>query len=250
MQKQIIFFPILEDVTNQVFSEQNVLGKVKWFNVKAGFGFINRNDNGQDVYAHYSAIVNKNPNHRVRSLADGELVVFNIIQGSKGAEASDITGANGGAVQGSEYARPKNMNSNSQPPSSYRGKRNENSSMPLSNNNRREKTPADGVQNSYRNQRQAGNMGGGVVKPNRRNFNDQNGELMPPVTQIKSNGYGGGRMQPNMGMSNSNNYPPNQYGDSSHYADANRLDRQSKFCLINVFLKKLLKVEFLFGKVL
>ena len=40
-----------------------------------------RNDNGEDVYAHYSAIINKNPDHRVRSLADGELVQFNIIQG-------------------------------------------------------------------------------------------------------------------------------------------------------------------------
>ena len=54
---------------------------MKWFNVKAGFGFINRNDNGQDVYVHYSSIENKNPNHRVRSLADGELVKFNIIEG-------------------------------------------------------------------------------------------------------------------------------------------------------------------------
>lgn len=66
-----------------------------------------RNDNGQDVYAHYSSIVNKNPNHRVRSLADGELVQFNIILGSKGAEATDITGVNGVPVQGSEYARSK-----------------------------------------------------------------------------------------------------------------------------------------------
>ena len=40
-----------------------------------------RNDNGQDVYVHYSSIENKNPNHRVRSLADGELVRFNIIDG-------------------------------------------------------------------------------------------------------------------------------------------------------------------------
>jgi len=93
--------------SNKDYSEHDVIGKVKWFNVKAGFGFINRNDNGQDVYAHYSAIVNKNPNHRVRSLADGELVQFNITEGSKGAEASDITGLDGGPVQGSEYARPK-----------------------------------------------------------------------------------------------------------------------------------------------
>jgi len=96
-----------EDASNKDYAEHDVIGKVKWFNVKAGFGFINRNDNGQDVYAHYSAIVNKNPNHRVRSLADGELVQFNIIEGSKGAEACDITGLDGAPVQGSEYARPK-----------------------------------------------------------------------------------------------------------------------------------------------
>lgn len=101
------YSPDKKDSSNKDYSEHDVIGKVKWFNVKAGFGFINRNDNGQDVYAHYSAIVNKNPNHRVRSLADGELVQFNITEGSKGAEASDITGLDGGPVQGSEYARPK-----------------------------------------------------------------------------------------------------------------------------------------------
>lgn len=101
------YSPDKKDSSNREYSEQNVIGKVKWFNVKAGFGFINRNDNGLDVYAHYSAIVNKNPNHRVRSLADGELVQFNIIEGSKGSEASDITGLDGTSVQGSEYARPK-----------------------------------------------------------------------------------------------------------------------------------------------
>jgi len=93
--------------TNKKYLETNLVGKVKWFNVKAGFGFINRNDNGQDVYAHHSAIVKKNPNHSVRSLADGELVQFNIVEGEKGLEAADIAGVNGGPVQGSEYARPR-----------------------------------------------------------------------------------------------------------------------------------------------
>ena len=210
--------------------------------MKAGFGFINRNDNGQDVYAHYSAIVNKNPNHRVRSLADGELVMFNIIQGTKGAEASDITGANGGAVQGSEYARPKNPN-NSQssqtggPSSSYRGKRNENASMPpLNTNNRRvEKSSLNGgIQSSYRNQRQQQGIsfipGGSGLKTDRRNFNEQNGDMIIPGNQNKSNGYGAGRINPNMIISNNtNNYPPNQYGgDVNHYTGGvNRLDRPS-----------------------
>lgn len=111
--------------TNKKYVETNLVGKVKWFNVKAGFGFINRNDNGQDVYAHHSAIVKKNPNHSVRSLADGELVQFNIVEGEKGLEAADITGVNGGPVQGSEYARPRG---NDQPQRSRgRGSRSERS---------------------------------------------------------------------------------------------------------------------------
>lgn len=222
------FSPDKKDVSNKVFSEQNVLGKVKWFNVKAGFGFINRNDNGQDVYAHYTSIVNKNPNHRVRSLADGELVMFNIIQGSKGAEASDITSANGGSVQGSEYARPKNANkSQPPPPISYRGKMNENGSMPLnSNTNRRDRSSNSGInggglpQNSYRNQRQSNsNMTGG-----RRNFNDQHDEGLNIINQNKPNGYNGSRLHNNMNIPNSN-YSPNQYGESNSYSGG-RVDRQ------------------------
>lgn len=130
------YSPDKKDSSNKDYSEQNVVGKVKWFNVKAGFGFINRNDNGQDVYAHYSAIINKNPNHRVRSLADGELVQFNIVEGSKGAEASDITGLDGRPVQGSEYARPKTTltrsnseRANSADPKTSSRKLNENSSL-------------------------------------------------------------------------------------------------------------------------
>jgi len=151
--------------------------------------------------------------------------MFNIIQGSKGAEASDITGANGGAVQGSEYARPKNVNK-SQPPMPYRGKMNENSSMPL-NSNRRERNPVGingggSVQNSYRNQRQSSsNMAGG-----RRNFNDQHDDDIISNNQIKPNGYTTGRVHPNMNIPNNNGYPQNQYGDSSHFSGG-RLDRQS-----------------------
>jgi len=103
------YSPDKKSTSNKTYVEQSLVGKVKWFNVKAGFGFINRNDNGQDVYVHYSSIENKNPNHRVRSLADGELVKFNLIDGSKGSEAVDVTAEDGGPVQGSEYAMPKNQ---------------------------------------------------------------------------------------------------------------------------------------------
>ncbi len=59
------------------------------------------------MYAHYTAISKKNPEHRLRSLAEGELVRFNLVQGSKGAEAADITSIDGEPVQGSEYAHPR-----------------------------------------------------------------------------------------------------------------------------------------------
>lgn len=74
--------------------------KYKIFNDNFNFKIRlpNRNDNGQDVYAHHSAIIKKNPAHSVRSLADGELVQFNIVEGEKGLEAADITGVNGGSV--------------------------------------------------------------------------------------------------------------------------------------------------------
>lgn len=72
---------MLGNLSEKNYSEQSVTGKVKWFNVKAGFGFITRSDNGQDVYAHYTAISKKNPSHRLRSLAEGELVRFNLVEG-------------------------------------------------------------------------------------------------------------------------------------------------------------------------
>jgi cold shock CspA family protein len=68
------------------FREQTrMLGTVKWFNSKAGYGFITRRDTGEEVFVHYSGISRKNPYHALRSLCDGETVEFNIL-------ATDITG--------------------------------------------------------------------------------------------------------------------------------------------------------------
>ena len=61
-------------------------GTVKWFNAEKGFGFISR-DEGGDVFVHHTAIIGEG----YRSLEEGQKVSFDVTQGQKGPQASNVT---------------------------------------------------------------------------------------------------------------------------------------------------------------
>ena len=60
-------------------------GVVKWFNNQKGYGFLGR-DGGLDVFVHYSAVLSEG----YRSLKEGDHVEFEIVEGKKGPQASNV----------------------------------------------------------------------------------------------------------------------------------------------------------------
>jgi cold shock protein len=61
-------------------------GTVKWFNESKGFGFIT-NEEGGDVFVHYSAIQGSG----FKSLSEGQAVSFDVVDGPKGPHAANVT---------------------------------------------------------------------------------------------------------------------------------------------------------------
>lgn len=67
-----------------------VNGKVKWFNEKKGFGFIEQGSGKADIFVHFSAIQGDG----FRTLAEGQEVTFEVEQGQKGPQAAKVTVVN------------------------------------------------------------------------------------------------------------------------------------------------------------
>jgi CspA family cold shock protein len=65
-------------------------GKVKWFNEAKGFGFIQQ-DNGPDVFVHYSSV----QGNGFKTLAEGQRVQFDIVEGERGPKATRVLPHNG-----------------------------------------------------------------------------------------------------------------------------------------------------------
>lgn len=62
-----------------------MVGKVKWFSKQKGYGFIEQ-ENGQDVFVHFQSVIGEG----FRTLEEGQNVEFDVIQGPRGEQASNV----------------------------------------------------------------------------------------------------------------------------------------------------------------
>lgn len=72
-------------IDHSVKEVKEMQGKVKWFNEKKGFGFIDRGE-GKDIFVHYSQIVNDG----YKTLGEGQQVEFELYQSERGMQAKNV----------------------------------------------------------------------------------------------------------------------------------------------------------------
>jgi len=181
--------------------DTKVTGTVKWFSLRYHYGFIARDDGKGDVFVHQMNIVKSRMNRvYLRSLATNEKVEFDVVEGKRGPEASNVTGPDGTDVQGVYVIQLRYPVSNFGNNRRRRDTNNRNNSPQSGGGNRRRRneTNNDGDNNSPQ------TNGGG----NRRR-NDTNNDNEDNKSPQQRNG-GGNRRRNDTNNDNDDNKSPQQ----------------------------------------